>query len=126
MSPSAADNEGEAPQAAAYQLGPLPRAGGIGPAVQAVALLMGVQSVVVVALRVWVGAGYSGASPTRLWGAEDYLALLGTLAFAFAAGFAVRAAAFGVGSHDADFPPFPSGALYQVRAAEYEVYWELL
>lgn len=32
------------------------------------------------------------------------------------------AAEYGIGSHDADFP----STLYQIRAAEYEVYWELL
>lgn len=31
------------------------------------------------------------------------------------------AAKFGVGSHDADLP----NALYQVRAAEYQLYWEI-
>lgn len=35
--------------------------------------------------------------------------------------FAVFAAQFGVGSHDSDFP----STLYMIRAAEYEVYWEI-
>lgn len=35
--------------------------------------------------------------------------------------FAVYAARYGIGSHDSDLPSF----YYQIRAAEYEVYWEI-
>lgn len=136
--------EGEALQLAAYQLGPL-TPGGVGPAVEGVAVLMGVLSIIVVSLRVWVRSGYSDAS-TRIWGPEDYLAICGTvrtsispsdflsssclpidtvwlqLPFIPAVIFAVLAARYGVGSHDADLP----SAYYAIRAAEYEVYWELL
>lgn len=52
--------------------------GGMGRAVQAVAILLGIISVVVVSLRVYVRAGLSGAS-SRLWGPEDYLAVIGTV-----------------------------------------------
>lgn len=113
--------KGEALQTAVYKLGPL-TPGGIGPAAQGVTILMGILSAVVVGLRVWVWSRYSGAS-TRVRGPEDYLVVLGTLPFLPAVAFAVRAAAYGVGSHDADLP---SSLLYQVHAAEYEVYWELL
>lgn len=69
--------EGEALQEEAYKLGPL-KPGGVGPAVEGVAVLMGILSIVVVGLRVWVRSGYSNAS-TRLWGPEDYLAVFGTV-----------------------------------------------
>lgn len=36
--------------------------------------------------------------------------------------FAVYAARYGVGSHDADLP----SQLYLIRATEYEIYWEVL
>lgn len=74
---SARSAQGEALQAEAYKLGPL-TPGGVGPAVEGVAILMGILSIIVVSLRVWVRSGYSDAS-TRLWGPEDYLAVFGTV-----------------------------------------------
>lgn len=68
---------GEEIAAYAYSLPPLtPK--GLGPGVIFVALLMGVTSLLVVSLRAWVRAGYSGAS-TRTWGPDDYLAVGGTV-----------------------------------------------
>lgn len=70
---------GEQIQAFAYQLEPLaPK--GLAPAVEFVAIILGIISVIVVSLRIYVRAGLSGAS-SRLWGIEDYLAVIGTVSF---------------------------------------------
>ncbi|KAM0425288.1 hypothetical protein ACHAPT_009344 [Fusarium lateritium] len=111
---------GEEIRALANKLEPLsPK--GLGPAVQVVAIVFGIISVVVVTLRVFVRAGLSGAS-TRLLGTEDYLAVLAVIPFIPAVVFAVLAARYGVGSHDADLP----SPLYLIRAVEYQTYWEVL
>ncbi|TDZ14639.1 hypothetical protein Cob_v012517 [Colletotrichum orbiculare MAFF 240422] len=116
----AASMTGEQIQALANQLQPLtPK--GLGPAVEYLAIIFGVISVIVVALRVYVRAGLSGAS-TRLWGVEDYLAVIGTIPFIPAVVFAAQASRHGVGSHDVDIP----SQLYLIRAVEYQTYWEVL
>lgn len=75
----AASMTGEQIQAFAYQLEPLaPK--GLAPAVEFVAIILGIISVIVVSLRIYVRAGLSGAS-SRLWGIEDYLAVIGTVSF---------------------------------------------
>lgn len=68
---------GEQIQALVYELEPL-NPTGLGRAVEVVAILLGVVCVLVVSLRVYVRAGLSGAS-TRTWGAEDFLAVVGTV-----------------------------------------------
>ncbi|KAL0778187.1 hypothetical protein CaCOL14_005840 [Colletotrichum acutatum] len=116
----AASMTGEQIQAFAYQLDPLaPK--GLAPAVEFVAIILGIISVIVVSLRIYVRAGLSGAS-SRLWGVEDYLAVIGTLPFIPAVVFAVLASRYGVGFHDADLP----SQLYLIRASEYQTYWEVL
>ncbi|KAJ0297333.1 hypothetical protein COL516b_010750 [Colletotrichum fioriniae] len=116
----AASMTGEQIQAFAYQLEPLaPK--GLAPAVEFVAIILGIISVIVVSLRIYVRAGLSGAS-SRLWGIEDYLAVIGTLPFIPAVVFAVLASRYGVGFHDADLP----SQLYLIRASEYQTYWEVL
>lgn len=75
----AASMSGEQIQALVYELEPL-NPTGLGRAVEVVAILLGVVSVLVVSLRVYVRAGLSGAS-TRAWGAEDFLAVIGTVRF---------------------------------------------
>ncbi|KAJ0376859.1 hypothetical protein COL26b_004912 [Colletotrichum chrysophilum] len=73
----AATMTGEQISAIAYQLEPLtPK--GLGPAVEFIAIVFGIVCVIVVGLRIYVRAGLSGAS-TRLWGVEDWLAVIGTL-----------------------------------------------
>lgn len=68
---------GEQISAIAYQLEPLtPK--GLGPAVEFIAIVFGIVCVIVVGLRIYVRAGLSGAS-TRLWGVEDWLAVIGTV-----------------------------------------------
>ncbi|KAK1700610.1 hypothetical protein BDP55DRAFT_643623 [Colletotrichum godetiae] len=116
----AASMTGEQIQAFAYQLEPLaPK--GLAPAVEFVAIILGIISVIVVSLRIYVRAGLSGAS-SRLWGVEDYLAVIGTLPFIPTVVFAVLASRYGVGFHDADLP----SQLYLIRASEYQTYWEVL
>lgn len=75
----AASVSGEQIQALVYELEPL-KPTGLGRAVEVVAILLGVVCVLVVSLRVYVRAGLSGAS-TRTWGAEDFLAVVGTVSF---------------------------------------------
>ncbi|KAH0437136.1 integral membrane protein [Colletotrichum camelliae] len=116
----AATMTGEQISAIAYQLEPLtPK--GLGPAVEFIAIVFGIVCVIVVGLRIYVRAGLSGAS-TRLWGVEDWLAVIGTIPFIPAVVFAVYASRYGVGSHDADIP----SQLYLIRASEYQTYWEVL
>ncbi|KAF5491535.1 hypothetical protein CGCS363_v010621 [Colletotrichum siamense] len=116
----AATTTGEQISAIAYQLEPLtPK--GLGPAVEFIAIVFGIVCVIVVGLRIYVRAGLSGAS-TRLWGVEDWLAVIGTVPFIPAVVFAVYASRYGVGSHDADIP----SQLYLIRASEYQTYWEVL
>lgn len=68
-------------QALVYQLEPLePK--GLGLAVEYVAIVFGILSIVVVSLRIYVRAGFSGAS-TRIWGIEDYLVVIGTVSSCF-------------------------------------------
>lgn len=62
--------------------------GSVGRAVQAVAIVLGIISVVVVSLRVYVRAGFSGAS-SRSWGVEDYVAVIGTVSLPSSLGKAV-------------------------------------
>ncbi|VUC30765.1 unnamed protein product, partial [Clonostachys rosea] len=94
---------------------------GLGRAVEVVAILFGVISLIAVSLRIWVRSGFSVAS-ARHWGIEDYMVLLGILPFIPAVVFAVLAARYGVGSHDVDIP----SQLYLIRASEYQTYWEVL
>jgi hypothetical protein len=64
-------------QALAYELPPVsPK--GLGPAVEITAILFGIICVIVVALRVYVRAGLSGASVNH-WGLEDYLVVIGAV-----------------------------------------------
>ncbi|POS72773.1 hypothetical protein DHEL01_v208833 [Diaporthe helianthi] len=116
----AASMSGEQIQALVNQLEPISPTG-LGRAVEVVAILLGVVCTVVVSLRVYVRAGLSGAS-TRIWGVEDYLALIGTLPFLPSVVFAVYAARYGVGSHDVALP----SQLYLIQATEYVIYWEIL
>lgn len=111
---------GEQIQALANQLETI-NPTGLGRGVEVVAICLGVVCAIVVSLRVWVRAGFSGAS-TRMWGVEDYLAVVGTLPFLPSVVFAVYAARYGVGSHDAAIP----SPLYLIRATEYVIYWEIL
>ncbi|KAF9870235.1 integral membrane protein [Colletotrichum karsti] len=116
----AASMTGEQISAIAYQLEPLtPK--GLGPAVEFIAIVFGIICVIVVGLRIYVRAGLSGAS-TRLWGIEDWLAVVGTVPFIPAVVFAVQASRYGVGSHDVDLP----SPLYLIRASECQLYWEVL
>ncbi|OLN95218.1 hypothetical protein CCHL11_08126 [Colletotrichum chlorophyti] len=116
----AATMTGQQIQALANDLEPLtPK--GLGPAVEHVAIIFCIICVVIVSLRIYVRAGISGAS-TRLWGLEDLLAVVATLIFIPAVVFAVYAAHYGVGSHDADIP----SQLYLIRAVEYQTIWEVL
>ncbi|KAL0935525.1 uncharacterized protein CTRU02_210116 [Colletotrichum truncatum] len=111
---------GEQIQTWAYQVEPLtPK--GLGLAVEYVAIVFGIISIIVVGLRIYVRAGLSGAS-TRLWGIEDWLVVIGTVPFIPAVVFAVYASRYGVGSHDIDIP----SPLYLIRAVEYQTYWEVL
>lgn len=50
----------------------------LGPVVQGFALFFGVVSVIVVCLRIYVRAGYSGVAP-RLLGLEDYMTVVATV-----------------------------------------------
>ncbi|GKT60228.1 integral membrane protein [Colletotrichum tofieldiae] len=116
----AASMTGEQIQAIAYELPPLdPK--GLAAGVEFVAIVLGIISVIIVSLRIYVRAGLSGAS-TALWGIEDYLAVVGLLPFIPAVVFAVYASRYGVGFHDADIP----SQLYLIRASEYQTYWEVL
>ncbi|KAH6967571.1 hypothetical protein BKA56DRAFT_497580 [Ilyonectria sp. MPI-CAGE-AT-0026] len=94
---------------------------GLGPAVEIVAIVFGIISVISVSLRVYVRAGLSGAS-TRLLGVEDSLAVLAIIPFIPAVVFTVYASRYGVGCHDVDIP----SPLYLIRAVEYQTYWEVL
>lgn len=73
----AATMTGDQISAIAYQLEPL-TPNGLGPAVEFIAIVFGIACVIVVGLRIYVRAGLSGAS-TRLWGIEDWLAVIGTV-----------------------------------------------
>ncbi|KAF5002761.1 hypothetical protein FGRMN_159 [Fusarium graminum] len=110
---------GEQISALAYGLEPL-KPQDLGPAVQGFAISFGILSFVVVCLRIYVRAGYSGVAP-RLLGLEDYMTILATLLLIPAVVFAVLAAEYGVGCRDANLP----SPLYLVRASEYQVYWEI-
>lgn len=68
---------GEEIQALVNKLPPI-TPGSVGRAVQAVAILLGILSIIVVSLRIYVRAGFSGAA-SRLWGVEDYVAVIGTV-----------------------------------------------
>jgi hypothetical protein len=110
---------GEQIQALAYDLPPVtPK--GLGPAVEITAIFFGIICVIVVALRIYVRAGLSGASVNH-WGVEDYLVVIGALPFLPSVVFAVLAARYGVGMHDPDIP----SPLYPIRAMEYLITWEL-
>ncbi|KAF4460500.1 integral membrane [Fusarium albosuccineum] len=111
---------GEQIQALADALKPL-QPKDLGPAVQGFAISFGVISVVVVCLRIYVRAGLSGVSP-KLLGLEDYLSVLATIPQIPSVVFAVLAARYGVGCHDANIP----SPMYLIRAVEYQTYWELL
>lgn len=77
-SPSSSSlGQGELIKAAADALGPL-TPGGVGPAVEGVAIFFGIVSIVVAILRIWVRSGFSDAS-IKVWGPEDYLVVLGTV-----------------------------------------------
>jgi hypothetical protein len=68
---------GEQIQALAYDLPPVtPK--GLGPAVEITAIFFGIICVIVVALRIYVRAGLSGASVNH-WGVEDYLVVIGAV-----------------------------------------------
>lgn len=75
----AASMSGEQIQALVYQLEPI-NPTGLGRAVEVVAICLGVLCAIIVSLRIYVRAGLSGAS-TRIWGIEDYLAVVGTVSF---------------------------------------------
>lgn len=66
---------GETIGQAAYALPPLTPSG-LGAGVEAVSIFLAIVTTIVVCLRVWVRAGFSGAG-TRVWGVDDYLLLLG-------------------------------------------------
>ncbi|KAH7241313.1 hypothetical protein BKA59DRAFT_528924 [Fusarium tricinctum] len=93
----------------------------LGPVVQGFAIFFGIVSVIVVCLRIYVRAGYSGVAP-RLLGLEDYMTVVATMLLIPAVIFAVLAAQYGVGCHDINLP----SPLYLVRASEYQTYWEIL
>ncbi|KAH9904942.1 hypothetical protein F4778DRAFT_731248 [Xylariomycetidae sp. FL2044] len=115
----AANLSGEQIAAMAYALPPFePR--GLGRAIEVVAVLMGVIVTVIVGLRLAVRAGYSRLQ-RRTWGIDDYLVVLGFLPYVPSIVFSVYVARFGTGSHDVDLP----SPLYQIRAGEYIIYWEL-
>lgn len=77
-STSSSPSEGEQVRAAAYALGPL-NPGGVGHVVEGLAIFYGIIAAIVLSIRVWVRSGFSSASPTRLWGVDDYLAFVGTV-----------------------------------------------
>lgn len=79
MSSSASTaSQGEQVSAAAYALGPMTPAG-VGGVVEGLAISYGVIAITVTSIRVWVRSGFSSASPSRLYGMDDYLAFLGTV-----------------------------------------------
>lgn len=53
--------------------------GGVGPVVEGLAIFYGIIAIIVTSLRVWVRSGFSSASPSKLYGMDDYLAFLGTV-----------------------------------------------
>lgn len=70
----AATMSGAQVSALAYALPPLqPR--GLGKVVEVTAILLGIFTTIIVALRVYVRAGFSGAAG-RVWGIDDYLVIL--------------------------------------------------
>lgn len=79
MSSSAsAATQGEQVSAAAYALAPMTPAG-VGGVVEGLAICYGIIAIIVTSIRVWVRSGFSSASPTRLYGMDDYLAFLGAV-----------------------------------------------
>ncbi|KAJ0116871.1 hypothetical protein J7T55_010022 [Diaporthe amygdali] len=111
---------GEEMQDVAYHLVPLtPK--GFGLAVETSAMSLGIVSIIVISLRVYMRLGFSTAS-RRACGLDDILALFGTLPFISAVVFAVYATRYGLGARDIELP----SPLYQVRAAEYVIYWKVL
>lgn len=77
-STSSSASQGEQVRAAAYALGPM-TPGGVGPIVEGLAIFYGIIAVIVTSIRLFVRSGFSSASPTRLWGMDDYLAFVGTV-----------------------------------------------
>ncbi|KAH8757243.1 hypothetical protein F5883DRAFT_632067 [Diaporthe sp. PMI_573] len=111
---------GEQIQAVAYQLAPLsPK--GLGFAVDAIGIALAIIGIIAISLRLYARLGFS-VGLSRSLGPDDVLAILGTLTFAAAVVFAVYATRYGLGTRDLDL----SSPLYQIRAAEYIVYWEVL
>lgn len=77
-SSSSSISEGEQTRAAAYALGPM-TPGGVGRLVEGLAIFYGIIAVIVLSIRIWIRSGFSSASPTGLWGIDDYLVVLGTV-----------------------------------------------
>ncbi|KAI0018203.1 hypothetical protein F4780DRAFT_752443 [Xylariomycetidae sp. FL0641] len=117
---AAAPPTGEQIAAMAYALPPV-QVQDLALAVEVTAIVLGVLSASIVGLRIWVRAGFSGAV-NRTWGMDDWLCVIGFLPFIPSVPFAVLAARYGVGTHDADL----ASPLYSVRAYEFVIYWELL
>ncbi|POS76617.1 hypothetical protein DHEL01_v204982 [Diaporthe helianthi] len=109
---------GEQIQAFAYQLAPLsPK--GLGLAIDVVGIALGIIGIIALSLRLYVRLGFS-AGPNRSLGPDDFLTVFGTLTFAAAIVFAIYATRYGLGSPVSELP----SPLYQIRAAEYVLYWE--
>ncbi|KAK8088283.1 hypothetical protein PG997_003244 [Apiospora hydei] len=104
----------------AYTLPPLPPKG-LGLATETVLVLLSVITSIVVLLRIWVRAGFSRVG-NAVWGADDYLVVVGFFPYIPATVFGVCAVRYGVGSRDEQIP----NPLYQMRAFEYIIYWEVL
>ncbi|ORY57767.1 uncharacterized protein BCR38DRAFT_353944 [Pseudomassariella vexata] len=119
MASIAATLTGEQIAALAYALPPL-EPEGLCYFVEIISIIIGVIATIVVGLRVWIRAGLSGATK-RIWGVDDYLVIIGVLPFIPSIVFSVYCARFGVGRLDVDLPD----PLYQVRALEYVIYWEI-
>ncbi|KAK8058853.1 hypothetical protein PG994_009301 [Apiospora phragmitis] len=125
-----ASPSGDELSAMAYTLPPI-RPNGLGLAAEVVLILCSVISSIVVLLRIWVRAGFSRVG-SAAWGADDSLVVTEFVSFPLnsfwklpyipASVFGVCAVRYGVGSYDEQLP----NPLYQMRAFEYIIYWELL
>ncbi|KAI2609402.1 uncharacterized protein GGS25DRAFT_484517 [Hypoxylon fragiforme] len=114
----AAQMTGEQLAALCYAEPPLAEIHGLARVVEVFLYVLAIISVVIVGLRVYVRGFLNGG---KIWGVDDYLAVLGFLPYIPSVVFAIKGTHYGLGTLDVELNMFK-----QIRAAEYMLYFQVI